>query len=209
MQDRTKTPEVPRRPRGRPRAYEPDTALRQAADVFWRAGYAGTSLDDLSAATGMNRPSLKAAFGDKHDLYVKALSDYWERKFALMAEALAPGRPLGETLMRAYDAALDIYFSGEGQPRGCFVVGTAVTEALEDPAVREIVSEGFTGLDARFRARIEQAQAEGELSADADAEALALLASATMHTIAIRARAGRPREELRTLAHKAVGAICR
>jgi transcriptional regulator, TetR family len=209
MQDRTKTPEAPKRPRGRPRAYEPETALRQAADVFWRAGYAGTSLDDLSAATGMNRPSLKAAFGDKHDLYVKALGDYWERKFALMAEALAPGQPLGDTLMRAYDAALDIYFSGEGQPRGCFVVGTAVTEALEDPAVREIVSEGFTGLDARFRRRIEQAQAEGELSADADAEALALLASATMHTIAMRARAGRPREELRTLARKAVGAIGR
>jgi TetR/AcrR family transcriptional regulator, copper-responsive repressor len=209
MQERTKTPEAPRRPRGRPRAYEPETALRQAADVFWRAGYAGTSLDDLSAATGMNRPSLKAAFGDKHDLYVKALSDYWERKFALMAEALAPGQPLDETLMRAYDAALDIYFSGEGQPRGCFVVGTAVTEALEDPVVREIVSEGFTGLDARFRARIEQAQADGELGADADPEGLALLASATMHTIAMRARAGRSREELRTVVRQAVGAICR
>jgi hypothetical protein len=59
----------PRR-RGRPRAYDPDTALAAAADVFWKKGYDGTSLDDLAAATGMNRPSLYAAFGDKHDLYL-------------------------------------------------------------------------------------------------------------------------------------------
>jgi TetR/AcrR family transcriptional regulator, copper-responsive repressor len=209
MQDRTKTDDQEKRPRGRPRAYEPEAALRHAADAFWRAGYAGTSLDDLSAATGMNRPSLKAAFGDKHAIYVKALVDYWERKFALMGEVLAPGRPLAETLLQAYDAALDIYFSGEGQPRGCFVVGTAVTEALEDPVVREIVSEGFLGLDARFRTRLEQAQTAGELTANADPEALALLASATMHTIAIRARAGRPRDELHELARKAVNAISR
>ena len=55
--------------RGRPRAYDPETALSQAMAVFWDAGYAATSLDDLSAATGMNRPSLYGAFGDKHALY--------------------------------------------------------------------------------------------------------------------------------------------
>jgi AcrR family transcriptional regulator len=209
MQDRTKSNDAAKRPRGRPRAYEPETALRHAADAFWRTGYAGTSLDDLSAATGMNRPSLKAAFGDKHDIYVKALTDYWDRKFALMAEALAPGKPLGDTLMQAYDAALGIYFSGEGQPRGCFVVGTAVTEALDDPVVRQIVSDGFVGLDERFRVRLEQAAADGELSANADPDALAMLASATMHTMAIRARAGTPRDALYALARKAVNAICR
>jgi AcrR family transcriptional regulator len=209
MQTGTKTSDATKRPRGRPRAYEPETALRQAADAFWRAGYAGTSLDDLSAATGMNRPSLRAAFGDKHEIYVKALRDYWERKFALMGEVLAPGRSLADTLMEAYDAALGIYFSGEGQPRGCFVVGTAVTEALEDPEVRQIVSDGFIGLDERFRERMALAREAGELRADADPEALALLASATMHTIAIRARAGRPRDELRELARKAVNAISR
>ncbi|MGE5163663.1 MAG: helix-turn-helix domain-containing protein, partial [Sphingobacteriales bacterium] len=63
VQKTSKTQE--RRRRGRPRAYNPDTALARAADVFWRNGYDGTSLDDLVAATGMNRPSLYAAFGDK------------------------------------------------------------------------------------------------------------------------------------------------
>src|SRR5262245_66197867 len=67
-----------RRPRGRPRAYDPEIALQLATESFWRAGYAATSLDDLSAATGMNRPSLYSAFGDKRDLYLAALRRYWE-----------------------------------------------------------------------------------------------------------------------------------
>ena len=60
--------------RGRPRAYDPDTALARAMAVFWAGGYAGTSLDDVTAGTGMNRPSLYGAFGDKHALYLHTLA---------------------------------------------------------------------------------------------------------------------------------------
>src|SRR3954451_6934537 len=67
------------RKRGRPRTYDPDLALSRAMDVFWKDGFAGTSLDELSAATGMNRPSLYGAFGDKRDLYIKAYQHYRER----------------------------------------------------------------------------------------------------------------------------------
>lgn len=207
MQSGTKKDGEAKRPRGRPRAYEPDVALRQAADAFWRTGYAGTSLDDISAATGMNRPSLRAAFGDKHAMYLKALTDYWELKFAVMRDALKGDAPLKDALMRVYDAALGIYFSADGDARGCFVVGTAVTEALEDPEIRDIVMRGFRRLDADFEKRLKQARDAGELSKDADLTALALLASATMHSIAMRARAGATRKDLRKLAQKAVNVI--
>src|SRR5215471_1336145 len=70
-------PVVPKR-RGRPRAYEPDVALGKALDLFRTAGFAATSLDDLSAATGMNRPSLYGAFGDKRELYIKSYRRYRE-----------------------------------------------------------------------------------------------------------------------------------
>jgi TetR/AcrR family transcriptional regulator, copper-responsive repressor len=196
-----------KRPRGRPRAYEPDVALRRAADAFWKTGYAGTSLDDLSAATGMNRPSLRAAFGDKHTIYLRALADYWELKFAVMRVALASPGSLPEVLMRVYEAALDIYFSGDEHVRGCFVVGTAVTEALGDPEIQDVITGGFRKLDTDFETRLRQARDAGELKKDADLEALAMLVSATMHTIAIRARAGASRQELTTLARKAVGVI--
>ena len=208
MQDGTKKGKPTGRPRGRPRAYEPEVALRQAASAFWKNGYAGTSLDDIAAATGMNRPSLRAAFGDKHDIYVKALRDYWERKFATMHEAFAQGDTLAETLAKVYDAALGIYFSSEEQVLGCFVVGTAVTEAPGDPEIQGVVAEGFRKLDAEFERRFKRASKAGELKAGADPKALAFLAAATMHTLAVRARAGASRSELRKLARKAVGVMC-
>jgi AcrR family transcriptional regulator len=195
------------RPRGRPRAYDSETALRQATEAFWRTGYSGTSLDEIAAATGMNRPSLRAAFGDKHALYLKALSEYWELKFAAIRKALADPS-LERALMGVYEAALAIYYAGADRARGCFVVGTAITEAVEDPEIRRIVTLGFQRLDAEFEARLRAARDAGELSGSADPEALAMLASATMHTIAVRARAGAPRDELREFARKAVKVIC-
>jgi AcrR family transcriptional regulator len=194
--------------RGRPRAYDAEAALKQATDTFWRAGYSGTSVDSIAAATGMNPPSLYAAFGNKRALYLEALAHYWEISLAATREALAEDRPLGESLMIAYEAALSIYFSGKGSARGCFVIGTAVTEAGEDAAIRSSVAAGLRMIDADFEVRFRTALERGELKDGADPTALALLASATMHTIAIRARAGAPRVELREIARKAVSVIC-
>jgi AcrR family transcriptional regulator len=192
---------------GRPRAYDADTALRVAMHTFWRGGYAGTSLDDIAAATGMNRPSLRAAFGDKRALYLRALRSYWDAKFVAMSEALGTGT-LEEALLRAYDAALSVYFSGDDGPLGCFVLGTALTVALDDSEVRAIIYMGFRRLDAGFEARFRLARETGELNATADTDALAVLACATMQTLAIRARAGMPEVELRKIAHQTARTIC-
>jgi AcrR family transcriptional regulator len=194
--------------RGRPRTYNTEAALKQATETFWKTGYSGTSLDSIATATGMNPPSLYAAFGNKHALYLEALARYWEISLAATREALAEDRPLGENLMLAFDAALSIYFSGKGSARGCFVIGTAVAESVDDPTIRSSVATGLRMIDADFEARFRAAQARGELKPDADPSALAVLASATMHTIAIRARAGARRSELREVARKAVSVIC-
>lgn len=194
--------------RGRPRAYDPEAALQRVTDSFWKTGYAGTSLDDISAATGMNRPSLYAAFGDKRALYLEALAGYWRHALADMRAALAADLALGDALMRVYDGALSIYFSGDGRPRGCFVLGTAVTEAVADAEIRQSLTAGFQSFDSDFEARLRTAQEKGELKKDADPAALAVLATATMHTIAIRARIGATRADLTALARKAVKVIC-
>ncbi len=156
----------------------------------------------------MNRPSLRAAFGDKHEIYIKALNDYWELKFAALGRAFEKGGTLAETLTRVYDAALSIYFSGGDQVPGCFVVSTAITEAVGDRQIQHIVAEGFHKIDADFEACFELARAAGALKQGSDPKTLALLASATMHTLAIRARAGTSRSDLRKLAQKAVSLIC-
>src|SRR6266576_3193105 len=77
LRSRSDAPVAPKR-RGRPRAYQPEVALGKALDLFRKGGFAATSLDDLSAATGMNRPSLYGAFGDKRELYIKAHQRYRE-----------------------------------------------------------------------------------------------------------------------------------
>lgn len=202
------TDTVPKR-LGRPRAYDPQSALLRAMERFWKSGYSGTSLDQISAETGMNRPSLYAAFGDKHSLYLKALEFYWQLSLDAMRDALAdPNRPLREALMRAYNGQLSIYFTEDGLPRGCFVIGTATTEAVGDPEIRDLLAMGLRKLDADFETCLQRAQARGELKKDTDPAALALLASATLHSIAIRARAGTPRAELREIALKAVTVLC-
>jgi AcrR family transcriptional regulator len=195
--------------RGRPRAYDPHTALQQALGVFWSTGYSGASLDSIATAAGMNRPSLYAAFGDKHAIYIKALEQYWEFAVASMHEALTdPALTLREALTRLYEGQLSIYFSGEGQPRGCFAIGTATTEAVEDAQIRDVLCDRINRLDADLETRLRLAIDCGELKSDVDAAALAVLASSLLHSISIRARAGKSREELTALARNAVGVIC-
>jgi AcrR family transcriptional regulator len=194
--------------RGRPRAYDPDTALASARDAFWKAGFAATSLDDLSVATGMNRPSLYGAFGDKRALYGSVLGRYREMGLAAMEEALDRERPLRDGLRRVYATALEIYFSGEEQARGCFMIGTAVTEAVLDPQVRGALLDGFRDFDKAFEARFRYAQEQGELPSMTDPAMLAKLASAFLYFLAIRSRTGEPRKSLEAFADIAVEHIC-
>ena len=194
--------------RGRPRAYDPDTALARAMAVFWAAGYASSSLDDITAGTGMNRPSLYGAFGDKHALYLQTLERYRSLARAGLDEALADDRPVREALRRVYDAALALYYSGAGDARGCFLIGTALTESVGDPEVRKTLRDALNEIDAAFEARIRSARDAGELPHDADPPMLARLASAVLHTLAIRSRAGEPRKALEAMLDPALDLIC-
>jgi len=194
--------------RGRPRGYEPEAALTRARAAFWDAGYAATSLDALSEATGMNRPSLYGAFGDKRALYLKALETYRALGRAAAAEALGGEHKLREALRRAYRSALDIYLSGESGPRGCFLIGTAVTESVNDPAVRSALAAGLREIDDAIEARIRRAQDEGELAAAVDPAERARLASAVLHTLSLRARAGETRAALERTVEAGVALLC-
>src|SRR3979411_3328129 len=88
--------------RGRPRAYQPEIALGKALDLFRKGGFAATSLDDLSAATGMNRPSLYGAFGDKRELYIKSYQRYRVDARAAMADIFRTELPIKKRLERIY-----------------------------------------------------------------------------------------------------------
>jgi AcrR family transcriptional regulator len=194
--------------RGRPRSYDPDRALAQATAAFWDAGYSATSLDDLSAATGMNRPSLYGAFGDKRTLYLKTIEGYRAMARAAMQQALPNAGPLKAALGELYRRAIALYLLGGQGARGCLLVSTATTEAVMDPEIRRAARAGLEEIDDAFAARFRHALAQGDLPRTADPEVLAKLASAILHTLSIRARTGTPRAVLEQIAASGVDLIC-
>ena len=199
---------APRR-RGRPRAYEPEVAIGQALAQFRRTGYAATSLDDLAAATGMNRPSLYGAFGDKRALYLRSYRRYRDDYTAKVIAIFKADIDLAARLLRFFAAALDIYTTGDVAPRGCFAVMTVASDAIADPEIATLMREGFIELDDAFAWCFRTAITRGEMPDSTDIATLAQMASATMNLLSIRARAGVPRDELDAFALKAVGMLCR
>ena len=195
------------RPRGRPRSFDPDEVLDRARAVFWNLGYAATSLDDLAAAAGLNRPSLYAAFGDKHALYMAALARTRDEALGGIGRALSGDAPLRATLEGLFMAAGGIYRVGDVAQRGCFVIGTAVTQAVDDPEVRAFVADYLAAMDGLFSARF--VRSAGELSPSLTPETAAPFASATLHSLAIRARAGAGEAEMSAIAKTACQLICR
>lgn len=184
------------RPRGRPRAYDPDQALSRARDAFWDGGYTGTSLEELSEATGMNRPSLYGAFGDKRALYLQTMERYREMGRTVMKEELSYGLPLAEALRRTFFRAVTIYLSGEQGPRGCFLINTSATESVRDVDIRAAFAAGLHELDDQLEARLRYALANGDLDSDIDPAALARVLCGVMNSLALRARAGESRTML-------------
>jgi TetR/AcrR family transcriptional regulator, copper-responsive repressor len=201
-------PKVASRRRGRPRAFEAETALAQAMDVFWSDGFAATSLDDVSAATGLNRPSLYGAFGDKRALYLKAYGEYRKRVNEQFQPLFVTSEPLRVKLKHILIAALDLYLSGPNGPRGCFTVLSAASEAIADPDLHSLVSEAIDGTDRAFGRLFADARAAGELPQSADPRRLARMATATIHTLSIRARARVPRAQIAPIIDDAVTTIC-
>lgn len=194
--------------RGRPRAYDAERATWQALEAFWAGGYTGTSLDDLAAATGMNRPSLYAAFGDKKALYLTTLARFEDELRREMGGELFKQEAIADALKAFYAAALEFYFSGTEGARGCFVVCTAPAEAARDADIRMALHRILKGIDDGLEARFKKAMKDGELPASSDANALAKLAAASLHSIAIRARAGEAKKSLQTMAFQTIGLLC-
>lgn len=185
---------------GRPRLYDPKTALAAASDVFGEFGHSAATLDRLSEATGMARPSLYAAFGDKDSLFRQALSEFQKNMSHGSERALAEPT-LEHALTQFYYQALDMYLPN-GTPRGCLLFAVALVDAPTNEAVQREVLRTIQHLDAKLHGRFKRAIDEGELPKSTDAAQLANLATAVLHSLSVRARAGQSRRSLRAFARK-------
>jgi len=185
---------TPHKTAGRPRAFDLDKALEKAMRVFWKKGYEGASLPDLTKAMGINRPSLYAAFGNKESLFRKAMERYIEGPACHVREALAEptARGAAERMLRGSIAMA----ADPKNPRGCFMVQSALASGEEgDPIRRELARRRAAG-EAALCERFRRAIREGDLPLDADAASLAKYISVVAQGLAVQAAGGTTADEL-------------
>jgi len=191
-------------PRGRPRTFDAEQALDRALNVFWRKGYEGASLPELTRAMGINRPSMYAAFGNKEALFKKALARYHEGPAAYVRAALE--QPTARAVIeRLFSAGIDLVTDSR-HPRGCLAVQAALACGSDAQCVQKaLIAHRESGV-AGLRKRLERARAEGDLPRSADPASLARYAATVLHGIAVQAASGATRRELRSVAELALRA---
>ena len=189
----------------RPRSFDIDDALAAATRVFLVRGFDGATLEDLTTAMGVNKPSLYAAFGDKSALYARVLEGYAALALSAMEAALNGGATLedaGRTLLRG---AIEMYAPSKGDHLGCLIATTATTVAGSSPAVRAVVAGFLSKVDLMIVATI--ARRFGSHLTDEGVVSIGDILSATTYSLAIRSRAGASRKQLSAIADRAMANV--
>jgi len=188
----------------RPRSFDEDDALDAAMLLFWRQGYEGTSLSDLTAAMGINRPSLYAAFGNKEALFRRVTERYLAGPGKGIAAALElpTAREVVTALFRVYaDAAAE-----KARPRGCLMVNGALGCSAEAEPIRADLAKCRRGAVLALRRRLERALREGDLPPHADPAALSFYVWTMLQGMSVQATSGASSEELHAAAALAMKA---
>ena len=188
--------------KGRPRAFDTEKALDLALKVFWRKGYEGTSLFDLTEAMGIKRPSLYAAFGNKEELFRKALDRYIAGPAAHVREALEEltARAVAERLLRGTADVL----SDPRNPPGCLAVQGALSCGEAAESIRQELIARRAAAEAALRERFECAKLEGDLPPGVDAADLARYVTTVNQGMAVQAAGGASGEELNRIVDTAL-----
>jgi AcrR family transcriptional regulator len=179
---------------GRPRAFDADKVLDRALEVFWRKGYEGTAMSDLTKAMRINRPSIYAAFGNKEELFRKVLDRYAEGPASYVREALKASTAR-QAVERVLLAAADVPSNGEG-PRGCLLVQGALSCGDAAESVRRELNSRRADGEAELRKRLQRAKAEGDLPRSADPAELARYVVTVAHGMSVEAAGGASQREL-------------
>jgi AcrR family transcriptional regulator len=190
--------------RGRPRQFDRDAALDAAMLQFWRHGYEGTSIHDLTATMGIKAPSLYAAFGSKEKLFHEAVGRYVLTKGSMVARALQEEPTARLALARALREAADAY-SATDEPRGCMLLRGALACTSSNAGIEAHMSELRRLGGEMILERLRRAQAEGEISKETKVKALAAYYATVIAGMAVLGHDGVPRATLRAVGQAAMG----
>lgn len=190
---------------GRPRAFDPERALAAAALVFREHGYEGTSLDDLTKAMGINRPSLYRAFGDKRELFRKATEHYLAGSGSRAARALEEAATAREGVEAMLETAARS-LTDPSEPAGCLLIHGALGCSADSADVEADFAARRRESEKQIAARLLRAQREGELDPAVDAAGLGRFYAAVFQGMAVQARSGAGRRDLEKIARAAMRA---
>ena len=190
---------------GRPREFDMNQALDRALEVFWRKGYEGASIGDLTAAMGIKPPSLYAAFGNKEGLFRKALDRYTEWHDGLVNEALA--LPKAKDCIAALLRGTADSLTDKNNPPGCLFVQGIAGSGEHAKCISDELCARRAENEKAVRERLKRAKTEGDLPKDADPAALARFVATVTQGMAVQAAGGASRAELRRVAETALRAF--
>jgi TetR/AcrR family transcriptional regulator, copper-responsive repressor len=188
--------------RGRPREFDKQAALNQAMRVFWKKGFDGTSLVDLTNAMNVNPPSIYAAFGDKQSLFEQCVEHYYTTIGAKPMRELTQNSAITTALPRFFRGVVH-NIAGSTTPRGCLVVCVLADSAGANAALQERLSQYIKSSDTMLCQRFELAIQKRQLTDQTNPLALARLTNSLRHGMALRARAGEPKSSLLAFAGEA------
>ncbi|NGO12044.1 TetR/AcrR family transcriptional regulator [Streptomyces sp. HC44] len=156
---------------GRPRKFDETRVLTAVMNMFWQRGYEATSTRDLAESTGMGLSSLSNAFGDKRQLYLRALRRYYETNTALQTELLGQPGPVKDRLRNLMVQAIDIDLA-DPPSWGCLIINASTEMANTDPDVAQEVRRHFTTVEQAVHSALAEGQRSGEITREQDAVAL-------------------------------------
>ena len=185
--------------RGRPRSFDREVGLDSAIKVFWAKGYEATSVDDLTQQMGIKPPSLYAAFGNKHELFMKGLDRYAETIGHVPTDAFLKEPELRQAVKALFDKTIQCATTPQ-RPRGCLLVSVATEMAASDPAVQKWMSRAYAARVALVAERFETEQEAGRVPQKPDATSFAKMVVSITHGLVARARIGASRKEIAELA---------
>jgi AcrR family transcriptional regulator len=185
--------------RGRPRTFDPDTALRRALDLFWERGYEGTSLSDLAGAMGIASASIYACFGSKEDLFRKVMALYGATSGQPPRRALSEQATTRAAIHEMLRATAD-EITRPDTPHYCMLILAAPTGAVENHPVREFLADLRRDMFAAIADRLSRGVTDGDLAAPATGlDAIARYYTTVVAGLSIQARDGADRAELETV----------
>jgi len=189
-----------KRPRGRPSAFDYDEVLEKALNVFWLRGYEGASMTELTEAMGINRPSIYAAYGNKEELFSKALARYMAGPVAYVAEAMSEltAKQVAEKFLTKSAELL----SNESNPQGCMIaIGALFSGEGSAQVQRELISYR-QGYEKALRERFDLAKFQNDLPQSVNAAALAKYIATVQQGMSVQSINGATKEELLAVAQQ-------